>query len=140
MIGDLLRFAPGHLGARQDRAPDRCEFRWWVVSSLPCVTPETSWNPSSARSGARRAVWPEWQPAARRAHASAVTGSRGGGGAEGGLGRAGVKDDGGRGRRAARLRLWPCPSPSRIFDRCAAPSASLTASLRHGIGRRGGRQ
>jgi hypothetical protein len=27
------------------------------------------------------------------------------------------------------------PSPSRIFDRCAAPSASLTASLWHGNGR-----
>ena len=51
MIGDLLRFAPGHLGARQDRAPDRCEFRWWVVSSLPCVTPETSWNPSPREGG-----------------------------------------------------------------------------------------
>ena len=34
--------------------------------------------------------------------------------------------------RSARLRVWPCPSRSRIFDRYAAPSASLTASLRHG--------
>jgi hypothetical protein len=40
----------------------------------------------------------------------------------------------------SRLTVWPCPSPSRIFDRCAAPSASLTASLRHGIGRWRGRQ
>jgi hypothetical protein len=46
-----------------------------------------------------------------------------------------VKDDCGRGCWAARLRVWPRPSPSRSFARCAAPSASLTASLRHGIGR-----
>jgi len=51
MIGGLLRFAPGRLGARQDRAPGCCGFRWWVVSWLPCVTPETSWNPRSAPSG-----------------------------------------------------------------------------------------
>jgi hypothetical protein len=39
MIGGLLRFAPGRLGARQDRAPAWCEIRWWVVSSLPCGAP-----------------------------------------------------------------------------------------------------
>ena len=48
---------------------------------------------------------------------------------------AGVGEDGWCWCRAARLRVWPCPSPSRIFDRDAAPTASLTASLRHGIGR-----
>jgi hypothetical protein len=38
-----------------------------------------------------------------------------------------VKGRGGCRSRAARLRVWPCPSPSRIFDRCAAPSALLQA-------------
>jgi hypothetical protein len=53
---------------------------------------------------------------------------------------AGVKDVGWRPGRAARPRVWPCPSPSRIFDRYAAASPSLTASLQHGIGRWRGRQ
>jgi hypothetical protein len=50
MIGGLLRFAPGRLGARQERAPAGCGIRQWVVSWLPCVTPETSWTPRPARS------------------------------------------------------------------------------------------
>ena len=44
MIGGLLRFAPGRLGARKDRAPRGCRTRWWGASWLPCVTSETSWN------------------------------------------------------------------------------------------------
>ncbi len=36
-IGDLLRFAPGRLGARQDRAPLHCVVRLWVVPWLSCV-------------------------------------------------------------------------------------------------------
>jgi len=66
MIGGLLRFAPGRLGACQDRAPECRGIRWWVVSWLPCGTPETSWNPSP-----RKEAWPGvlcepgWQPAAR---------------------------------------------------------------------------
>jgi len=48
MIGGLLRFAPGRLGARQLRAPCCCEVWWWVGSWLPCVTPETSWDPGPA--------------------------------------------------------------------------------------------
>jgi mRNA interferase MazF len=40
--------------------------------------------------------------------------------------------------RAAPLSVWPCP-PSRIFDRCTAASASLTANLWHGVGRWRGR-
>jgi hypothetical protein len=39
MIGGLLRFAPGRLGARQDRAPVGCGIGRWVVSWLPCVAP-----------------------------------------------------------------------------------------------------
>jgi len=49
MIGGLLRFAPGRLGARTLRAPRHCGIRWWVVSWLPSVTPKTSWTPSPAR-------------------------------------------------------------------------------------------
>src|SRR5262249_57657761 len=63
------------------------------------------------------------------------------GGLEGGLvWLSGVTDDGWCMGRAARLMVLPCPSPSRIFDRNAAPSASLTASLRHGPAGAGGRQ
>ena len=51
MIGGLLRFAPGRLGARKHRAPSWCWIRRWVVSWLPCVTPETSWNPSPHEAG-----------------------------------------------------------------------------------------
>ena len=36
MIGGLLRFAPGRLGARQDRAPAGCVIGRWVGSRLPC--------------------------------------------------------------------------------------------------------
>ena len=39
MIGGLLRFAPGRLGARTVRAPWCCGIRWRVVSWLSCVTP-----------------------------------------------------------------------------------------------------
>jgi len=31
MIGGLLRFAPGRLGARKLRAPSGCVIQWWVV-------------------------------------------------------------------------------------------------------------
>jgi hypothetical protein len=48
MIGGLLRFAPGRLGARQDRAPGCRVIQWGVVSWLPCVTPETSWTTPEA--------------------------------------------------------------------------------------------
>jgi hypothetical protein len=39
MIGGLLRFAPGRLGARQDRAPWECGIGRWVVWWLPCDAP-----------------------------------------------------------------------------------------------------
>jgi hypothetical protein len=55
MIGGLLRFAPGRLGARQDRAPGACGFRWWVVSWLPCVTPGDELD-TRARARADRAM------------------------------------------------------------------------------------
>jgi hypothetical protein len=45
MIGGLLRFAPGRLGARQDRAPWWCVIRWMVVSWLPYVTPPDELDP-----------------------------------------------------------------------------------------------
>jgi hypothetical protein len=47
-IGGLLRFAPGRLGARKLRAPAWCVIRCWVGLWLPCVTPETNWNPRPA--------------------------------------------------------------------------------------------
>ena len=37
MIGGLLRFAPGRLGARQGHAPSCRGIRWRVVSWLSCV-------------------------------------------------------------------------------------------------------
>jgi hypothetical protein len=47
MIGGLLRFAPGRLGARQDRAPAGCVIGRWVGSWLPYVTPAASWTPEA---------------------------------------------------------------------------------------------
>jgi hypothetical protein len=128
MIGGLLRFAPGRLGARQDRAPSSCVFRWWVVSSLPCGAPGDELV-TRARAVTGRAVLsePGWQPAAHT-RARCIMGRL--------VWPAGITDDGGRRGRAARLRVWPRPSPSRSYARCAAPSASLTASLWHGIGSR----
>ena len=140
MIGGLLRFAPGRLGARQDRAPSRCGNCRWVGSWLSCLTPATSWTPEartgrvslvvSGRDGNRQRV----TRAMRQPWLAEI-------GMEEGrlLSPAGVTADGWCGGRATRLRVWPCPSPSRIFDRYAAPSASLTASLWHGIGRWRGR-
>jgi len=137
MIGGLLRFAPGRLGARQDRAPGCRVIRWRVVLWLSCVTPETSWNPSPRKGGTgqcclgrdgnrQRARGAMRQP--RLAESEK--------GLQAGWSRLlAVKDDGSCWCRTARLRVRPCPSPSRSFARCAAPSASLTASLRHGIGR-----
>jgi hypothetical protein len=58
MIGGLLRFAPGLLGARQDRAPGVCEFRCWVGSWLPCVTPGDELGiPTPREAGRAGAVW-----------------------------------------------------------------------------------
>jgi len=39
MIGGLLRFAPGRLGARTVRAPAGGVIGWRAVSWLSCVTP-----------------------------------------------------------------------------------------------------
>src|SRR5215475_3089893 len=60
MIGGLLRFAPGRLGARTARAPACRVIGWWVVSWLPCVTPGDELEPAGPRpheGGPGGAVW-----------------------------------------------------------------------------------
>jgi len=129
MIGGLLRFAPGRLRARQDRAPSGCGFRWWVVSWLPLRASPTNWTPRDPQVAGP--VGPSGRDGNRQRTLRAC------------ISRGWLKErlrmlegPGGCPCRAARRRVWPCPSPSRSYARSAAPAASLTASLQHGIGRR----
>ena len=129
---------PTALRARPPRGaprPRACGLREVSVGRVVVVMPasQTSWDTEArTRTGLACRLGPGWQPAAlaRVMHQPGL--------AEWSEDRlvwpAGVKDDGWRWGRVARLRVWPRPSPSRIFDRYAAPSASLTASLWHGIG------
>jgi len=56
MIGGLLRFAPGRLGARQDRAPAGCGKYRWVGSWLSCRPRRRAGTPRPAHGRVSLAV------------------------------------------------------------------------------------
>jgi hypothetical protein len=132
MIGGLLRFAPGRLGARKGRAPWSCGSRRWAAYWLPWrVLGDELGTRGPARCCGSRMLSEAGMATGGATWARCV--SRGWLEEVGGLLVGKTWAPGGC--RAARLRVLPCPSPSRSFARYAAPSASLTASLWHGIGR-----
>jgi hypothetical protein len=133
MIGGLLRFAPGRLGARKGRAPWSCGSRRWAAYWLPWrVLGDELGTRGPARCCGSRMLSEAGMATGGATWARCV--SRGWLEEVGGLLVGKTWAPGGC--RAARLRVLPCPSPSRSFARYAAPAASLTASLWHGIGRR----
>jgi hypothetical protein len=75
MIGGLLRFAPGRLGARQDRAPCCCGIRCLAVSWFSCVDLGGELDTEArAISGSRLLVGRMATGSAKRRDASAVAG------------------------------------------------------------------
>ena len=117
MIGGLLRFAPGRLGARQDRAPRWCGIRWGVVSWLPYLPRGTSSTPEGPRAVAESSgavTGPGWQPAAQTLSAC--------------VNRGWLKGEGMRGQ--AGLACWRYPRWLVLRPGCAAEGMAVPLAVK----------